>query len=94
MPIFSDPRDTEIAPGIAVNPARRFGKPTLAGTRITVAEVLSKLKAGWTIDEILHAWPHLTREQIVQAIDYAEQLVAAAALPRGGAGATTDSSEE
>ncbi len=67
--------DTTIAPGIVINPERRRGKPTLAGTRITVEEVLSKLAADWSMEEILDAWPHLTREQVLQAIAYAEQLV-------------------
>ena len=62
--------DTPVAPGIVVNPERRHGKPTLEGTRITVEEVLSKLAADWSIDEILHAWPHLTRQQVLNAIAY------------------------
>src|SRR5437870_3189733 len=64
----TDSTDTILAPGIVTNPARRRGKPTLAGTRITVEEVLSKLAADWSIEEILDAWPHLTRQQILQAI--------------------------
>jgi uncharacterized protein (DUF433 family) len=71
----SDPTDTVLAPGIVVNPARRRGKPTLAGARITVEEVLSKLAADWSIEEILDAWPHLTRQQILRAIAYATDLV-------------------
>src|SRR5262249_8181483 len=67
--------DTPIAPGIVINLGRRRGKPTLVGTRITVEEVLSKLAADWSIDEILDTWPHLTREQVLQTIAYVEQLV-------------------
>ncbi len=67
--------DSPIAPGVVINPGRRRGKPTLVGTRITVEEVMSKLAADWSIDEILQAWPHLTREQVLQAIAYATQLV-------------------
>lgn len=60
--------DMPVAPGIVVNTDRRRGKPTLAGTRITVEEVMSKLAADWSIAEILRAWPQLTREQVLQAI--------------------------
>lgn len=74
MTIPTDPTDTILAPGIVVNPARRRGKPTLAGTRITVEEVMSKLAADWSIEEILDSWPHLTRQQILQAITYATDL--------------------
>ena len=66
----TDPTDTILAPGMVANPARRRGKPTLAGTRITVEEVLNKLAAGWSIEEILETRPHLTRQQILQAIAY------------------------
>ena len=72
---MSDPVDTEIAPGIVTNPARRRGKPTLAGSRITAEEVLDKLAAGWSVDDILVDWPHLTRDQVLKAIAYAAQLV-------------------
>ena len=67
--------DIVIAPGIVEHPERRLGKPTIEGTRITVEEILSKLASDWSIDEILHAWPHLTRQQILNAIAYAAQLV-------------------
>lgn len=68
---------TEIrpAPGIMIDPARRRGKPTLEGTRITVEEILDKLMIGEGIDEIVQDWPHLTKEGIVRAIAYARQLV-------------------
>jgi uncharacterized protein (DUF433 family) len=36
---------------------------------------LSKLAADWSIEEILDAWPHLTRQQILKAIAYANELV-------------------
>ncbi len=67
--------DTEVAPGIVTNPQRRRGKPTIAGTRITAEEILDKLAAGWSVDDILTDWPHLTREQVLSAIAYAAQLV-------------------
>lgn len=70
-----DHTDTTVAPGIVTNPARRRGRPTLIGTRITVEEVMSKLASDWSIEEILDAWPHLTREQVLQAIAFATELV-------------------
>jgi|SRR5690348_17551831 uncharacterized protein (DUF433 family) len=72
----ADANDIEIAPGIVTNPTRRRGKPTLAGSRITVEEVMRKLAAGRSVDDILASWPHLTREQVLAAIEYAHQLVA------------------
>lgn len=67
--------DTILAPGIVTNPLRQGGRPTLAGTRITVELVLDKSAADQTIDDILADYPHLTRDQILNAIAYAAQLV-------------------
>jgi uncharacterized protein (DUF433 family) len=61
--------------GIVIDPARRRGKPTLEGTRITVDEILDKIETVENIDDILQDWPHLTREGIERAIAYARQLV-------------------
>jgi uncharacterized protein (DUF433 family) len=72
---MTDPSDVEVAPGIVTNPLRRHGRPTLAGTRITVEEVLDKLAAGWSVDDILADWPHLERQQVLRAIAYAAELV-------------------
>ena len=67
--------DTILANGIVSNPLRQGGRPTIAGTRITVELVLDKLAADQTIDDILADYPHLNRTQILNAIAYAAQLV-------------------
>jgi uncharacterized protein (DUF433 family) len=36
----------EIIPGITTDPERAFGRPVVAGTRVTAAEVLASLVAG------------------------------------------------
>lgn len=51
------------------------GQPVIEGTRITVEFILEKIKVGMTIDEIIEAYPHLTRERISAAIEYAEDSV-------------------
>lgn len=55
--------------GIMVNPKVRFGKPTIAGTRITVEEVLGALAGGMDFVEIQKEYG-LNREQIKAAIRY------------------------
>lgn len=62
--------DTQLAPGIVTNPERQRGRPTIAGTRITVEIILDKLAAGRTIDDILVDYPHLTWQQIREAITF------------------------
>ena len=49
------------------------GKPVIKGTRITVELILEKLSDGETIDQILHSYPHLNREQILACLDYARR---------------------
>lgn len=49
------------------------GKPVIKGTRITVEFILAKLSGGETIDQILHSYPHLNRDQILACLDYARR---------------------
>lgn len=56
---------------IEINPKVMVGKPVIKGTRITVETVLEQFAAGYTEDEILNAYPHLTREGIRAALAYA-----------------------
>jgi uncharacterized protein (DUF433 family) len=51
-----------------------MGKPCLKGTRIPVYLVLEKLAAGETAEQILTAYPQLTREHETAALQYAAQL--------------------
>ncbi|MEY4489663.1 MAG: hypothetical protein RIQ79_2171 [Verrucomicrobiota bacterium] len=47
------------------------GRPVVIGTRITVHTVLSYLRAGDSIEDVLAAHPHLTREDVLACLDYA-----------------------
>ncbi|HKD75435.1 MAG TPA: DUF433 domain-containing protein [Ktedonobacterales bacterium] len=58
-------------PLITSDPQIMVGKPIIRGTRITVELILRKIAAGQTIDQILADYPHLTREGIVAALEYA-----------------------
>lgn len=76
--------DIQLAPGIVTNPERMRGRPTIAGTRITVELILDKLAAGSTIDDILVDYPHLTRQMVLDAIAFAAQLVRQAVSSTAG----------
>jgi uncharacterized protein (DUF433 family) len=56
---------------IVSDPEIMMGKPTIKGTRITVELVLEKLGHGMTMDEMLQAYPHLTKEQVLAALQFA-----------------------
>lgn len=51
------------------------GKPVIKGTRITVDLILRQLAQGMTNDDILKNYPHLKKEDILAAIQYATDLV-------------------
>lgn len=66
---------------ITIIPGVRSGKPCIAGTRITVYDILEYLAGGMTEDEILADFPSLTREDIRAALSFAaarERRLAAA----------------
>ena len=62
---------------IISDPKIMMGKPTVAGTRITVELILEKLAAGETIDQILSEHPRLTVEGIRAAIAFAADALRA-----------------
>ena len=61
---------------IEVNPKVMLGKPVIRGTRITVELILRKLGEGATQDELLDAYPHLTRDDIQAAMAYGADTLA------------------
>ena len=56
---------------ISIDPAIRFGKPSIKGTRISVYDVLSWLASGMTRADILKDYPELTEQQIQACLSYA-----------------------
>ena len=55
---------------ISVNPNICFGKPCIRGTRIWVSLILDFIAAGDTIDDILEAYPHITRADVLACVAY------------------------
>ena len=53
-----------------------LGKPVIRGTRIPVELLLRKLGEGATEEDLLDAYPRLSREDIRAAIIYAADVVA------------------
>jgi uncharacterized protein (DUF433 family) len=61
---------------ITVNPQIHFGKPCIAGTRITVQNILELLDQGLSFDEIIDDYyPDLQIEDIRACLQYAIALV-------------------
>jgi uncharacterized protein (DUF433 family) len=60
---------------IVVNPKVLVGKPVIKGTRIAVEFLMELLANGWTHEQILKNYPHLTEEDIQAALHYATEVV-------------------
>lgn len=61
---------------IEINPRVMLGKPVIRGTRIPVELILRKLSEGATEEDLLDAYPDLTREDIQAALAYAADVLA------------------
>ena len=51
------------------------GKPIIKGTRISVEFILELLSSGMSLNDILKEYPHLKKEDILAAIDYAAKTI-------------------
>jgi uncharacterized protein (DUF433 family) len=58
---------------IVADPAVRFGKPCIRGTRITVGDVLGYLAAGLTAEKIVADFPELTTDDVRACLAYAAE---------------------
>jgi uncharacterized protein (DUF433 family) len=66
---------------IVVDPNVCFGKAVIRGTRIWVALIVDNLAEGTTEEEILTAYPQLTREDIRAALAYAAEVTRERIIP-------------
>jgi len=62
---------------IVSDPKVMMGKPTIAGTRITVEFILESLAAGETPEQLLEDHPRLKREAIQAAFAFAAEALKA-----------------
>ena len=59
---------------IVTDPKIMLGKPTIAGTRITVELILNLIEHGQTIPDIMEDY-NLTKDQILTAVNYVKKLL-------------------
>lgn len=65
----------EIAPDIVADPAVRFGKPVIKGTRIPVDLVIRELAGGMKPEDLTREYG-LTAAQVLNALRFAAAVVA------------------
>ena len=62
-------------PRITIDPMVLAGKPIVSGTRMSVEFVVGLLAQGWSIEDVLKEYDHLTRQDIQACLQYAHQLL-------------------
>lgn len=53
---------------ITVDPEIMGGIPVFAGTRVPISTLLENIEAGVSLDEFLHNFPTVTREQVERVL--------------------------
>jgi uncharacterized protein (DUF433 family) len=56
---------------LSIDVNKRFGKPHISGTRISVADVLGWFANGMDVQEIIQDYPELSEKQIMACLAYA-----------------------
>jgi len=59
---------------ITLDPAVMGGKPCIRGMRVTVGMIVGQIGIGRTIENVLADYPYLEREDVLQALRYAERV--------------------
>lgn len=71
---------------VSVHPDIQGGTPCFAGTRVPVSSLFDYLARDRSLDYFLQQFPSVKREQALEVLDHAEQLLASESLQtqRGG----------
>jgi uncharacterized protein (DUF433 family) len=60
---------------IESNPNILFGKPVISKTRISVDLILEKLASGDTIEDILEAYPNISKNDFFACLQFASESI-------------------
>lgn len=59
---------------ISVDDHILVGKPAIRGTRIAVDQIMDRLGDGWSVEQVLSAYPRLKREDVLAAIRFVTEV--------------------
>ena len=74
MTLVLDEKEIEGLP-ITVDPEIVSGTPVFSGTRVPVDALITNLEAGLTLDEFLDNFPSVTREQVLQVLEFSKSTL-------------------
>lgn len=60
---------------IAFDPNVLLGKPAIRDTRISVEHILGRMADGWSVEQILKAYPNLQTADVLAALAFTAELV-------------------
>jgi uncharacterized protein (DUF433 family) len=60
---------------IVLDPAILTGKPTIKGTRIAVEFVVDLMARGWSVEDILREYDHLSVDDVQACLAYASDML-------------------
>ncbi|MCB0594043.1 MAG: DUF433 domain-containing protein [Lewinellaceae bacterium] len=60
---------------ITISPEIQSGTPVFASTRVPIKILFDYLKGGDSIEEFLHDFPSVRKEQVVQLLEFFEHIV-------------------
>jgi uncharacterized protein (DUF433 family) len=69
------------SPIVHSDPEILGGTPVFVGTRVPLRNLIDYLERGHSLDEFLDAFPTVSREQAVAALEAAHEVLAARARP-------------
>jgi uncharacterized protein (DUF433 family) len=58
------------------------GRPAIKGTRIAVDLILEKLSIGDSVEDLLQAYPHISREAIFACLAFAAERIKKVKIPQ------------
>jgi uncharacterized protein (DUF433 family) len=61
---------------IVRDPKVMTGKPCIAGTRITVQQILEDIADGMSVQDVIDAYEHITADDVRAAVAYAADYLA------------------
>lgn len=68
-------------PVVHSHPEILGGTPVFVGTRVPLRNLIDYLEHGHSLDEFLDAFPSVSREQAVAALEAAHEVLSAGARP-------------
>jgi uncharacterized protein (DUF433 family) len=71
----------ELLKRISIDPNVCFGRPCIRGTRIWVSVIVDNLADGISEEEILAAYPSLTRDDVRAALAFAAEMTRERIIP-------------